>query len=129
MLHRFQSAPLLRGAIAIAGRTAGMQQVSIRAPLARGDLSGGITHYKPACFNPRPSCEGRLQGNDYPAKRLVFQSAPLLRGAIMPDVKLEDLNHVSIRAPLARGDTLTEHYTERAEVSIRAPLARGDLAV
>jgi len=33
--------------------------VSIRAPLARGDIRSGHKEKPPGRFNPRPSCEGR----------------------------------------------------------------------
>ncbi len=79
----FQSAPLLRGAIAERGEIERKHAVSIRAPLARGDslcdLSGTLT----PCFNPRPSCEGRWYYQGVVVRFLVFQSAPLLRGAMI----------------------------------------------
>ena len=55
----FQSAPLLRGAITVAEVIPPAVDVSIRAPLARGDLLHCNTDSSSHCFNPRPSCEGR----------------------------------------------------------------------
>ncbi len=78
----FQSAPLMRGATTLLRQLSKTQEVSIRAPHARGD----VKDYDESCnvyvsiraphargdtlttisgdgitgFNPRPSCEGRL---------------------------------------------------------------------
>ncbi len=79
---------------------------------------------------------------------MLFQSAPLLRGAIKIVTISSFIVFVSIRAPLARGDHRPDGTRERNEfqsapllrgaipvslcsmsailVSIRAPLARGD---
>ena len=99
----FQSAPLLRGATFVDGDAAGVVDVSIRAPLARGDPTKIRAPTRSSSFNPRPSCEGRLEderircprrsfnprpsceGRPWIAESLEiwpqFQSAPLLRGA------------------------------------------------
>ncbi len=166
----FQSAPLLRGAIASNHRLQLHRRVSIRAPLARGDApipyrtgSSGSFNPRPSCegrsrgarcratmvcFNPRPSCEGRCRGRDpvqlsqgfnprpscegrwgpssSPAGSRMFQSAPLLRGAIDGNPEDDGEVCVSIRAPLARGDREANSYLRQLIVSIRAPLARGD---
>ncbi len=99
----FQSAPLLRGAIGVGQRTVAFQDVSIRAPLARGDLA------------------------DLFGKHRVVVSirAPLARGDPAKPGKVESLG-VSIRAPLARGDERGGVAGVDFIVSIRAPLARGD---
>ncbi len=101
----FQSTPLLRGATSITITFAILVSVSIHAPLARGDdaslsPTNGVKQFQStpllrgatgkiyrkdedrSCFNPRPSCEGR-----HGPRRL-----------------LDRQNHVSIHAPLARGD-------------------------
>ena len=99
----FQSAPLLRGATQVVELTAEDRDVSIRAPLARGDhdprLRGGIGRVSIRAplargdrasvplqdynsgFNPRPSCEGRPAILSPHLVVRKFQSAPLLRGA------------------------------------------------
>ena len=56
----------------------------------------------------------------------MFQSAPLLRGAMRGVAKADRQVVVSIRAPLARGDIGCHVSPDAPEVSIRAPLARGD---
>ncbi len=56
----------------------------------------------------------------------VFQSAPLLRGAIRAKFLTIPIVPVSIRAPLARGDSTLVSMADYRGVSIRAPLARGD---
>ena len=123
----FQSAPLLRGATAKRSAMFPPDPVSIRAPLARGDphwsdtpevvavsirapLARGDVGALPALgrlssFNPRPSCEGRRLERLRRAALSGFQSAPLLRGATLSDTGASSLLCVSIRAPLARGDT------------------------
>ncbi len=123
---QFQSAPLLRGATDCGEAKDGAADVSIRAPLARGDHSFQVMAKSYHRFNPRPSCEGRLslfsfslglEGfNPRPScegrprlGKLVggwkrFQSAPLLRGATFRLRVFRQEVGVSIRAPLARGD-------------------------
>ena len=78
----FQSAPLMRGATIDRVALFVLAGVSIRAPHARGDAARLLPQPAPSCFNPRPSCEGRLR-----RRRPPQRDAP-----------------VSIRAPHARGD-------------------------
>ena len=78
----FQSAPLLRGAIRMARQHRHLRQVSIRAPLARGDDGATRKGALSRSFNPRPSCEGRSERQPTWQPGMMFQSAPLLRGAI-----------------------------------------------
>ncbi len=103
-MKSFQSAPLLRGATEMILARYSNMVVSIRAPLARGDLLPTVPPVVSGCFNPRPSCEGRqtLQSGSLHASQ--FQSAPLLRGATEGEEHGAVLFVVSIRAPLARGD-------------------------
>ncbi len=101
---KFQSAPLLRGATRQKGNDAVFPFVSIRAPLARGDLCA-IRRLRPSRrFNPRPSCEGRPRSGNTKQNENMFQSAPLLRGATGESFVESMQQNVSIRAPLARGD-------------------------
>ncbi len=79
----FQSAPLLRGAMSADLLACRWRVVSIRAPLARGDAAEKLRCNSVTCFNPRPSCEGRCYHRDESSQSLGFQSAPLLRGAIL----------------------------------------------
>ncbi len=110
----FQSAPLLRGATRSPGSTNSLPDVSIRAPLARGDKGtpGGTTDQDG--FNPRPSCEGRRRTPSSTASISKFQSAPLLRGATYSASMRSTRSSVSIRAPLARGDA-----TNRRAIRVR----------
>ena len=100
----FQSAPLVRGAIYVSRALPAVCLVSIRAPRARGDLcvvlgeslslsfnprpscegrfGCSITGSAIACFNPRPSCEGRFRIHVNERQLRLFQSAPLVRGAM-----------------------------------------------
>ncbi len=100
----FQSAPLLRGATCANPTTGNWYRVSIRAPLARGDSRRHACLTNGRCFNPRPSCEGRLAETSDLSLFGGFQSAPLLRGATVDHGRLVGEWVVSIRAPLARGD-------------------------
>ncbi len=100
----FQSAPLMRGAtvVALGLRRAVMFQ---SAPLMRGATKPPATLKPPlACFNPRPSCEGRLASVRRYLPAWEFQSAPLMRGATLKVPVWRAFVHVSIRAPHARGD-------------------------
>ena len=145
----FQSAPLLRGATEGQRLPAWRRIVSIRAPLARGDVFCFISAISCFGFNPRPSCEGRPPSAGFDMPRRVFQSAPLLRGATLlhrqqrvwppcfnprpscegrrPQDYFNHLASVFQSAPLLRGATgLFKAVQKERYVSIRAPLARGD---
>ena len=145
----FQSTPLLRGATRVFGFSRPFRPVSIHAPLARGDrkIRAGIRVM--TCFNPRPSCEGRLFYR-LPLWLLTLVSihAPLARGDFDRGRRIEAWRSFNPRpscegrlfssvcrnvqcrfqsTPLLRGATL--EYFEREQlpgVSIHAPLARGD---
>ena len=123
---QFQSAPLLRGAIAACFDAVLASVVSIRAPLARGDARRKVRLATSTSFNPRPSCEGRSADNTNRRTPMMFQSAPLLRGAMECEEPIKGVIVVSIRAPLARGDDGSVANIPASDVSIRAPLARGD---
>ncbi len=98
----FQSAPLLRGAIVTVELRTPLAKVSIRAPLARGDLLRFVPLRVAIGFNPRPSCEGRCPVNTSYCDLMEFQSAPLLRGAIGRSNQAHDVLQFQ-SAPLLRG--------------------------
>ncbi len=77
----FQSTPLMRGATCAPPRICKEGIVSIHAPHARGDKYDGDKTYTGEGFNPRPSCEGRLDDLLRQATDYMFQSTPLMRGA------------------------------------------------
>ena len=124
----FQSTPLMRGATLIGLITASPLLVSIHAPHARGDLPSSIYLLNPSCFNPRPSCEGRLA---VPAKlhagARVSIHAPHARGDLVGRV-LEVVARVSIHAPHARGDDRERHHALRRPGFQSTPLMRGATA-
>ncbi len=105
MMASFQSAPLLRGATFCFHRSSWLVGVSIRAPLARGDVYVLNVILRNVGFNPRPSCEGRPVSISFCRMDSTFQSAPLLRGATAVCEYSWRGFVVSIRAPLARGDS------------------------
>ena len=57
------------------------QQISIHAPHARSDLKLSFTIYGYHHFNPRSSCEERLQLFKMLIHLFKFQSTLLMRGA------------------------------------------------
>ena len=77
----FQSTPLLRGATGVAIGPNTNVEVSIHAPLARGDPLPLTRPNHDRSFNPRPSCEGRHVQAYAILETTQFQSTPLLRGA------------------------------------------------
>ena len=101
-------------------------------------------------FNPRSSCEERLQSGTIPSRNSVFQSTLLMRGATSakcppmlynsnfnPRSSCEERrgsskyvvcsNVISIHAPHARSDTIIIHVRfDVAVISIHAPHARSD---
>ncbi len=123
----FQSTPLLRGATACGGTGWLFRIVSIHAPLARGD-GVATNQLSTSCgFNPRPSCEGRLECTLYLQYLLSFNPRPSCEGRLRQRPGSAEDPAVSIHAPLARGDADSLRNLSAHCVSIHAPLARGDL--
>ena len=123
----FQSTPLMRGATIYQVSEEYQLMVSIHAPHARGDLSR--TQLSPvfSCFNPRPSCEGRLPWTALSVSAIRFQSTPLMRGATSL-ITLSASSWLFQYTPLMRGATGNALKTCICRrVSIHAPHARGDL--
>ena len=145
---QFQSAPLLRGAIAFwsFGQVSSMFQ---SAPLLRGAITAGRAWLSHKLFQSAPLLRGAI-GQLLPhGGLLLFQSAPLLRGAIISFITADkDKTSFNPRpscegrsrtaqgamrvhrfqsAPLLRGAIRRPCAASRSRgVSIRAPLARGD---
>ncbi len=102
--------------------------VSIRAPLARGDRNHPSECERWRCFNPRPSCEGRSKVTGHDAIAEEFQSAPLLRGAILGPA--ETPNEVMFQsAPLLRGAISEIPRRLYPSMFQSAPLLRGAIGV
>ena len=146
---RFQSTPLSRGATAKIEDASRSPDISIHAPLARGDQNHDQSIHVAEHFNPRPSREGR-HGKTFDWINLTPISihAPLARGdvAIIPAVG--DAVYFNPRpsregrllphprfglskrfqsTPLSRGATAEAAQAEDPDqISIHAPLARGD---
>ena len=124
---RFQSTPLMRGATGRAGAVAKEGEVSIHAPHARGDTSRDRCRRPTRSFNPRPSCEGRLDSVGALSGKMVFQSTPLMRGAtwnVNQGVKGEDCFNPRPSCEGRLGHA--QELPRRDGVSIHAPHARGD---
>ena len=122
----FQSTPLMRGATRDRKQQGAQGHVSIHAPHARGDQMVTLLSTTAICFNPRPSCEGRLIPKTIADQIIKFQSTPLMRGATRvtsPPAGTDGFQST----PLMRGATdgrLVEPHA--LVVSIHAPHARGD---
>ena len=101
--------------------------VSIHAPHARGDVAVSSKDDHLDRFNPRPSCEGRLQARvDRRRGREVSIHAPHARGDLANAVR-DGQKRKFQSTPLMRGATGWRHDAEfRVPVSIHAPHARGD---
>jgi len=123
--QQFQSAPLLRGATRTPRGCRHGSPVSIRAPLARGDIMTDEVKLRKCRFNPRPSCEGRRRTLGVMRPEHLFQSAPLLRGATGAGSTCERNDGVSIRAPLARGDQASPTDARRAPCFNPRPSCEG----
>ena len=125
-LFLFQSTPLLRGATNLQGGILLQFEVSIHAPLARGDakiihlshlLSVSIhaplargddvsctTLRTSPCFNPRPSCEGRRHSRCSDTDSWCFNPRPSCEGRRCKLVSL--IQYVLFQStPLLRGAT------------------------
>ena len=117
----------MRGATRDRKQQGAQGHVSIHAPHARGDQMVTLLSTTAICFNPRPSCEGRLIPKTIANQIIKFQSTPLMRGATRvtsPPAGTDGFQST----PLMRGATdgrLVEPHA--LVVSIHAPHARGDL--
>ena len=123
----FQSTPLLRGATGTPWDPGiSINDVSIHAPLARGDNSYNPNHVAPpvsihaplargdagaavmmiavAMFQSTPLLRGATHRTQTIHVPQQFQSTPLLRGATEQAIQVSSMLGVSIHAPLARGD-------------------------
>ena len=108
-------------------RLAGDTPISIHAPHARSDFRQCSAPRCQENFNPRSSCEERLE----PGKR----AAPAKRISIHAPHARSDKNRlrgyhdfeISIHAPHARSDPATPMRTKWSFISIHAPHARSDI--
>ena len=79
---KFQSTLLMRGATLPAKTTLSRaRRISIHAPHARSDIHGKYAAGLKDDFNPRSSCEERLDRDNQAATYAKFQSTLLMRGA------------------------------------------------
>ena len=79
-------------------------RISIHAPHARSDrrVDDGVRRI--TYFNPRSSCEERLQKFKRHCVRTIFQSTLLMRGATAEHQGMLSVHAISIHAPHARSD-------------------------
>ena len=103
-------------------------KISIHAPLARRDLLQVFAFTDAFYFNPRASCEARLDAVVVFVYYFRFQSTRLLRGATRGSAVFKVTLRISIHAPLARRDYRAMVDFALKDISIHAPLARRDLA-
>ena len=102
-------------------------RVSIHALPAKGDLSTGALARGLNSFNPRPSREGRLDGNVRRLWNTVFQSTPFPRRATGKFYKADFVILEFQSTPFPRRATPTSRvHALRASVSIHALPAKGD---
>ena len=84
--------------------------ISIHAPHARSDTQSVDVMYICSDFNPRSSCEERLEMQERPVQMITkFQSTLLMRGATVYRVVGKWITaDISIHAPHARSDLTAE---------------------
>ena len=78
--------------------------ISIHAPHARSDALRAAMSARSAYFNPRSSCEERLDCFGCPVNPFLFQSTLLMRGATKAGWRAYRQTGISIHAPHARSD-------------------------
>ena len=78
------------------------------------------------CFNPLPSCEGRLSTEATTTGTELLQSTSLLRGKTRIAILISEISKASIHFPLAREDAWASCCSDTASASIHFPLARED---
>ena len=133
------------------GGAGGSATISIHAPHARSDADGQSSRSRPGNFNPRSSCEERLEIITHSFLSFLFQSTLLMRGATPSAMAIassickfqstllmrgatryatgDDFMYCPFQSTLLmRGATHVhvEDFVDRS-ISIHAPHARSDL--
>ena len=80
-------------------------------------------------FNPLPSYEGRRATAAYRARRLPFQSTPLIRGETPAVHQHDGHQRISIHSPHTRGDDELPDDIRVQIISIHSPHTRGDISL
>ena len=144
-------APHARSDVSLASRCSKYWNISIHAPHARSDRGYYYYGYISKNFNPRSSCEERLDASQKAADEAAFQSTLLMRGATASRHRMR-MRHTSFQSTLLmRGATRghahhklqtqyfnprssceerppgTARATVRGKISIHAPHARSDV--
>ena len=122
----FQSTLLMRGATSQQRKEDQNENISIHAPHARSDGRLGTPVQLIVDFNPRSSCEERLDSDNQAATYARFQSTLLMRGATRQRKMQVYYDSISIHAPHARSDAPSIGQRIAALISIHAPHARSD---
>ena len=102
--YRFQSTHLLRGATKWLEGLGYQISISIHAPLARCDRAEGGARRTVHYFNPRTSCEVRLDPSSVDGQFFISIHAPLARCDENLEFVMDYVVKISIHAPLARCD-------------------------
>ena len=123
--YLFQSTPLMRGATKSRRACARYLPVSIHAPHARGDVTARENTEHAFSFNPRPSCEGRLNLETALNVLHQFQSTPLMRGATGVRAALQAHLHGINPRPSCEGRPGKYSHVSRAVLFQSTPLMRG----
>ena len=119
----FQFTPLSRGATQCIGCRIDKRRVSIHAPLARGDRDGKESKALRACFNSRPSREGRRPSEAASSRFAVSIHAPLARGDLIT-MAVNTLSRFNSR-PSREGRLESAAYCARYCLFQFTPLSRG----
>ena len=146
--HRFQSTLLMRGATRLARQSCNISQFQSTL-LMRGATSAdeciwwivpfqstllmrGATRLRSCAsisnrnFNPRSSCEERLQAQEAPANQVNFNPRSSCEERLHQPLD-KGQRTISIHAPHARSDDALRGFLQRVDISIHAPHARSDL--
>ena len=103
-----QSTSLLRGKTYTFPDLWQPSHASIHFPLAREDLRNACSIFTAGCFNPLPSCEGRLSRRYTHDGRFCFNPLPSCEGRLIPFVEYDFSSDASIHFPLAWEDSRTD---------------------
>ena len=106
-----------------------VMDISIHAPLARGDWWTRGSKTLPRSFQSTPLSRGATNWREFVEHWLdISIHAPLARGDLYAYQVKRRAYKISIHAPLARGDLLPQALMVAGKlISIHAPLARGDI--
>ena len=130
LLISFQSTLLMRGATGQRIRSAAQEQISIHAPHARSDALTRRYYASPSYFNPRSSCEERLQHmQGYIKYQADFNPRSSCEERHCHPIHRPQMHHFNPRSSCEERRVKSRNGMLSFCISIHAPHARSDSTI